>query len=50
VDFPTLFRRLKEVNYTAPITIEREIEGPKQREDILASKVYLQSLIDKAYR
>ena len=49
VDFPTLFRRLKKVNYTSAITIEREIEGPKQQEDILASKVYLQKLIKEAY-
>ena len=50
VDFPTLFRRLREVNYTSPVTIEREIEGPKQLEDILASKVFLQRLIDNSYR
>lgn len=50
VDFPTLFARLREVNYTSAITIEREIEGPKQQEDILASKVYLQNLINKTYR
>jgi L-ribulose-5-phosphate 3-epimerase len=50
VDFPVLFRRLKEVNYTYPVTIEREIEGPKQREDILQSEAFLQNLIDKTYR
>jgi len=50
VDFPTLFRRLREVNYTSPVTIEREIEGPKQLEEILASKVFLQRLIDNSYR
>jgi len=50
VDFPTLFRRLRKVNYTSAITIEREIEGPKQQEDILASKVYLQNLINETYR
>lgn len=50
VDFPTLFRRLREVNYTSPVTIEREIEGPRQQEDILASKVFLQRLIDNSYR
>ncbi len=50
VDFPTLFRRLKEVNYRGPFTIEREISGPQQIADILQSKVYLQNLIDKTYR
>jgi L-ribulose-5-phosphate 3-epimerase len=50
VDFPVLFRRLKEANYTSTITIEREIEGPRQVEDILQSKVFLQNLIDQTYR
>ena len=49
VDFPTLFRKLKDVNYTYPITIEREIEGPQQREDILQSIVFLQKLINSTY-
>jgi L-ribulose-5-phosphate 3-epimerase len=50
VDFPALFGRLKDVSYTSAITIEREIEGPRQREDILTSMVYLQNLINKTYR
>jgi L-ribulose-5-phosphate 3-epimerase len=49
VDFPVLFRRLKEVNYPGAITIEREISGPQQTEDILQSKVFLQNLITKTY-
>ena len=49
VDFPVLFRKLKNVDYLAPITIEREIEGPEQMADILRSKVFLQDLIDKTY-
>jgi L-ribulose-5-phosphate 3-epimerase len=49
VDFPVLFRRLREVNYTSAITIEREIEGPEQARDILQSKTYLESLIRRAY-
>jgi sugar phosphate isomerase/epimerase len=49
VDFPVLFKRLKQVNYMGAITIEREIEGPQQKEDILQSKVFLQDLIAKAY-
>jgi L-ribulose-5-phosphate 3-epimerase len=49
VDFPLLFRKLKEVNYTYAVTIEREIEGPQQTEDILQSKTFLQNIIDKTY-
>jgi L-ribulose-5-phosphate 3-epimerase len=49
VDFPVLFRKLKEAGYTSTITIEREIEGPGQTADILQSKVFLQNLIDKTY-
>jgi len=45
VDFPRLIQRLKEVKYRGPITIEREIEGPQQDEDIRASKAYLEKLI-----
>ncbi|MGA8580995.1 MAG: sugar phosphate isomerase/epimerase family protein [Bryobacteraceae bacterium] len=37
VDFPRFIARLKEVGYRGPITIEREISGPRQTEDILAS-------------
>jgi L-ribulose-5-phosphate 3-epimerase len=46
VDFPTLFKKLKEVHYERTVTIEREISGPRQIEDILQSKSYLQHLID----
>jgi len=46
VDFPELFRRLKTANYARTITIEREISGPQQITDIMASKAYLQKLID----
>jgi len=45
VDFPRLFRRLKELNYAGPVTIEREISGPQQMEDIKRSITYLQKLI-----
>ena len=44
-DFPRLFKRLKELNYTGPVTIEREISGPQQMEDIKKEKVYLEKLI-----
>jgi sugar phosphate isomerase/epimerase len=49
VDFPALFRRLHELNYHGPVTIEREIEGDQQIRDILDSRQYLQNIIDKAY-
>jgi sugar phosphate isomerase/epimerase len=45
VNFPRFIQRLKEVGYRGPITIEREISGPKQAEDIRASKRYLEGLI-----
>lgn len=44
-NFPVLIERLKELKYTGPITIEREISGPKQAEDIRKSKLYLEQLI-----
>jgi L-ribulose-5-phosphate 3-epimerase len=45
VDFPRLFQRLKELNYRGPVTIEREISGPQQMEDIRKEKTYLESLL-----
>jgi sugar phosphate isomerase/epimerase len=50
VDFPALFRKLKDVNYTRTITIEREISGPQQIADIRQSKIFLQDLIDRTFR
>lgn len=44
-DFPKLIPRLKELGYTGPITIEREISGPRQLEDIKKEKAYLEALI-----
>ena len=41
VDFPAVIRRLKELEFKGHITIEREISGPRQIEDILKSKEYL---------
>jgi L-ribulose-5-phosphate 3-epimerase len=45
VDFPRIIRRLKEMHYTGAVTIEREISGPQQMEDIRKEKVYLEKLI-----
>jgi L-ribulose-5-phosphate 3-epimerase len=48
VDFPRVIRKLKELNFKGHITIEREISGPRQVEDILASKKFLENLIKTA--
>jgi L-ribulose-5-phosphate 3-epimerase len=45
VDFPRIIARLKEMNYRGAVTIEREISGPRQVEDVRASKAYLETLI-----
>jgi len=45
VNFPVLIPLLKKAGYRNPLTIEREISGPKQTEDILASKAFLEKLI-----
>jgi L-ribulose-5-phosphate 3-epimerase len=49
VRFPEVIAKLRDLNYTGPITIEREISGPSQETDIRASRTYLQGLIDQAY-
>jgi L-ribulose-5-phosphate 3-epimerase len=45
VDFPRIVARLKELKYRGAVTIEREISGPQQVEDVRAAKVYLEKLI-----
>jgi sugar phosphate isomerase/epimerase len=45
VNFPVIIGLLKKVGYRNALTIEREISGAKQAEDILASKAYLEKLI-----
>jgi sugar phosphate isomerase/epimerase len=45
VDFPRIIQRLKELNYRGAVTIEREISGPQQIEDVRAAKEYLEKLI-----
>jgi L-ribulose-5-phosphate 3-epimerase len=45
VDFLRIIRRLKELNYRGAVTIEREISGPQQVEDVRAAKTYLEKLI-----
>jgi L-ribulose-5-phosphate 3-epimerase len=45
VDFPRIIARLKELNYRGAVTIEREISGTQQMEDVRAAKAYLEKLI-----
>lgn len=45
VDFPRIIARLKEMKYAGAVTIEREISGEKQMEDVRGAKEYLQKLI-----
>ena len=45
VDFPRIIARLKELNYRGAVTIEREISGPQQVEDVRAAKAYLEKWI-----
>jgi sugar phosphate isomerase/epimerase len=45
VDFPKFVARLKEIGYDGPLTIEREISGEKQIEDIKSAKAFLETLI-----
>ncbi len=49
VDFPALFRKLKELGYDSHVTIEREIEGEQQTKDIRMAKVYLENIINEVY-
>ena len=45
VDFPRIIARLKQLHYQGAVTIEREISGPQQIEDVRAAIAYLQRLI-----
>jgi len=45
VDFPRIITRLRELNYRGAVTIEREISGPQQLEDVREAKTYLEKLI-----
>jgi L-ribulose-5-phosphate 3-epimerase len=45
VDFPRIIARLTEIDYRGAVTIEREISGPEQMEDIREAKTYLEKLI-----
>ncbi|MBN2309707.1 MAG: sugar phosphate isomerase/epimerase [Candidatus Hydrogenedentes bacterium] len=45
VEWPRLFRRLKELKFTGEVVIEREISGPQQAKDIRKAVSYLRGLI-----
>ena len=45
MDFPRIIQRLKDLNYRGAVTIEREISGPQQVEDVRAAKRYLEKVI-----
>jgi len=45
VDFPRIIQRLKGLHYQGAVTIEREISGPRQVEDVKTAKVFLEKLI-----
>lgn len=48
-DFERLFKKLKELDYHRYVTIEREIDGNKQTEDIIYAKKYLEDIIKNVY-
>ena len=43
-NFPELLKLLDECGYTGPLTIEREIDGEKQKRDIEDTVAYLKEL------
>jgi len=45
VDFPRIIARLKAIDYRGAVTIEREVSGPQQLEDVRAARSYLEKLI-----
>jgi len=45
VDFPRIVERLKQIHYRGAVTIEREVSGPRQIEDVRAAAKYLRQLI-----
>jgi L-ribulose-5-phosphate 3-epimerase len=49
VRFPDVIAGLHALGYSGPITIEREISGPRQEIDIAESRQFLQALIDKTW-
>ena len=49
VRFPEVIHKLRQLSYTGPITIEREISGERQHADIRTAKAYLTQIINQEY-
>ncbi len=49
VDFRAVFRKLHSLGYDSYVTIEREIDGEKQLEDINYAREYLENIISEIY-
>ena len=49
VDFQLVFKRLREHHYDGYVTIEREISGEQQRQDVEYARHYLQAVINDTY-
>ncbi|HIZ83981.1 MAG TPA: sugar phosphate isomerase/epimerase [Firmicutes bacterium] len=49
VDFRALFTKLRELGYDSYVTIEREIDGAQQDEDVLYAKAFLENTINEVY-
>ena len=49
VNFPVFISKLRNLNYSGSLTIEREISGPQQIIDIRRGKKYLEDLLQKYY-
>jgi L-ribulose-5-phosphate 3-epimerase len=47
-DFPRIIKRMRELGYKGALTIEREISGPKQVEDVKKAKLYLEKLLSQS--
>ena len=48
VDFQQVFTKLRRIGYSGPISIEREIAGPQQIEDVRQEKIYLERILRQA--
>jgi len=46
VDFPAFVARLESLGFDGALTIEREISGPQQIEDIKKAKVFLEQILE----
>lgn len=47
VDFKQVLGKLKRLGYQGAVTIEREISGPQQMEDVKQEKVYLERILSE---